>query len=149
MTGSFVALGIILCQLQDSAGTEQWGNRRKNCGNPFFPGLNCIGFAVIGDNGNLSAANKGSFSMSIRKATMAALIAGSMVAVPTIAQAQATSQTAVSKLSVRSAQVRSGAVVAKKNDLGGGSLIIALLAAAAVVGGIVLAAGGGNNATSP
>ncbi len=87
--------------------------------------------------------------MSIRKAVMTALFAGSIVAVPTIAQAAPANQTAVSKLSVRSAQVRSGAVIAKKNDLGGGSVIIALLAAAAVLGGIVLAAGGGNNATSP
>ena len=87
--------------------------------------------------------------MSIRKAAMAALVAGSMVVVPTIAQAASANQTAVSKLSVRSAQVRSGAVVAKKDELAGGSLIIALLAAAAVIGGIVIASGGGNNATSP
>ena len=87
--------------------------------------------------------------MNIRKASMAALIVGSMVAVPTLAQAAPANQSAVSKLSVRSAQVRLGKAVAKKNDLGGGSVIIALLAAAAVVGGIVVAADGGNNATSP
>lgn len=87
--------------------------------------------------------------MSIRKAAMAALVAGSMVVVPTIAQAASANQTAVSKLSVRSGQIRSGAIVAKKNSLGGSSLIIALLAAAAVVGGIVVAASSGNNATSP
>ena len=87
--------------------------------------------------------------MSIRKAAMAALIAGSMVVVPTIAQAAPANQTAVSKLSVRSAQVRSGKTLVKRNELGGGSLIIALLAAAAVIGGIVIAADGGNNATSP
>jgi len=88
--------------------------------------------------------------MSIRKAAMAALVAGSMVVVPTVAQAAQANQTAVSKLSVRSAQVRQGAVVAKKkNDLQGGSLILALLAAAAVIGGIVIAADGSNNPTSP
>jgi hypothetical protein len=87
--------------------------------------------------------------MSIRKAAMAMLIASSMIAVPTIAQAAPATQTGVSKLSVRSAQVRSGKAVVKKNDLGGGSLIIALVAAAAVIGGIVIAADGGNNATSP
>jgi hypothetical protein len=87
--------------------------------------------------------------MSIRKAAMAALVAGSMVVVPTIAQAAQANQTAVSKLSVRSAQVRQGATVAKKSDLQGGSLILALLAAAAVIGGIVIAADGGNNPTSP
>jgi hypothetical protein len=87
--------------------------------------------------------------MNIRKAAMAALIAGSMVAVPTLAQAAPASQTAVSKLSLRSAQVRSGKTVVKKNDLGGGSIVIALLAAAAVIGGIVIAADGGNGANSP
>ncbi len=87
--------------------------------------------------------------MNIRKAAMAALIAGSMVAVPTLAQAAQANQAAVSKLSVRSAQVRGGAVVAQKNRLAGSSLLIALAAAAAVVGGIVIAAGGGNSAKSP
>lgn len=87
--------------------------------------------------------------MSIRKAAMAALVAGSMVVVPTVAQAAQTS--AVSKLSVRSTQVRQGATVAKgeKQQLAGGSLILALLAAAAVIGGIVIAADGSNNPTSP
>jgi len=87
--------------------------------------------------------------MSIRKAAMAALVAGSMVVVPTVAQAAQANQTAVSKLSVRSAQVRQGATVTKKNDLQGGSLILALLAAAAVIGGIIIAADGSNNPTSP
>jgi|CXWL01.1.fsa_nt_gi hypothetical protein len=86
--------------------------------------------------------------MSIRKAAMAALVAGSMVVVPTVAAAQA-NQTAVSKLSVRSAQVRGGATFAKKNNLQGGSLIIALVAAAAVIGGIVIAADGGGAPSSP
>lgn len=83
--------------------------------------------------------------MKIRKAAMAALIAGSMIALPTIAQAAP----AVSKLSIRSAQVRGGAAVAKKNELAGASLLIALAAAGAVIGGIVIASSGGNSATSP
>lgn len=88
--------------------------------------------------------------MSIRKAAMAALVAGSMVVVPTVAQAAQANQTAVSKLSVRSAQVRQGAAVDKKGEkLAGGSLILALLAAAAVIGGIIIAADGSNNPTSP
>ena len=87
--------------------------------------------------------------MYIRKAAMAALIAGSMVAVPTISQAAPANQAAVSKLSVRSAQLRLGKTVTKKNELGGTSLIIALVAAAAVVGGIAVAASSGSNATSP
>ena len=88
--------------------------------------------------------------MSIRKAAMAALVAGSMVVVPTVVQAAQANQTAVSKLSVRSAQVRQGAAVAKENELQGGSLILALLAAAAaVIGGIVIATGGSNSPSSP
>ncbi len=87
--------------------------------------------------------------MSIRKAAMAALVAGSMVVVPTVAQAAQANQTAVSKLSVRSAPVRQGATVAKQNELQGGSIIIALLAAAAVIAGIVIAADGSNNPSSP
>ena len=86
--------------------------------------------------------------MSIRKAAMAAFVASAMVVVPTVAQAAQANQTAVSKLSVRSAQ-RQGAAVAKKNELQGGSLIIALIAAAAVIGGIVIAADGGGAPASP
>jgi uncharacterized Zn-binding protein involved in type VI secretion len=98
----------------------------------------------------MSATIKREFPMSIRKAAMAALVAGSMVAVPAVAQAQTANQTAVSKLSVASAPVaRQGAKVAKKNDLRGGSVIIALLAAAAVIAGIVIAADGSNNPSSP
>lgn len=88
--------------------------------------------------------------MSIRKAAMATLVAASMVAVPTIAQAAQANQTAVSKLSVRSAPVaRQGAAVKNENDLRGGSIIIALLAAAAVIAAIVIAADGGNDPASP
>lgn len=87
--------------------------------------------------------------MSIRKAAMAALVASSMVVVPTVAQAAQANQTAVSKLSVRSAQLRSGATAGKKAELQGGSLIIALLAAAGVIAGIVIAADGSNKPKSP
>lgn len=84
--------------------------------------------------------------MNIRKAAMAALIAGSMVAVPTLAQAAQANQAAVSKLSVRSApQVRGS----KQSELRGGSVIIALLAAAAVIAGIVVAANGSSKPKSP
>ena len=87
--------------------------------------------------------------MYIRKAAMAALIAGSMVAVPTISQAAPANQAAVSKLSVRSAQLRLGKTVTKKNELGGPGVILAVIGAAAAIGGIVVAASSGNNATSP
>lgn len=87
--------------------------------------------------------------MSIRKAAMAALVATSMVAVPTVAQAAQTANPAA-KLSVASAQ-RVGAPMGavEKNKLKGGSTILLVLAAAAIIAGIVIAADGGNNATSP
>jgi hypothetical protein len=84
--------------------------------------------------------------MSIRKAAMAAIVATSMVVVPTVAQAAAANQTAVSKLSVRSAPQVSGS---KQSELAGGSVIIALLAAAAVIAGIVVAANGSSKPKSP
>lgn len=82
--------------------------------------------------------------MSIRKAAMAVIVAVSMVAVPTVAQA-AQARTAASQHSV----ARSGAKVAKESDLRGGSIILALLAAAAVIAGIVIAADGSNKPSSP
>ncbi len=72
--------------------------------------------------------------MSIRKAAMATLIASSMIVVPTVAQAAQANQAAVSKLSIRSAQVRGGAVLGKKDRIQGGSAILFL--------GAILAAGG-------
>ena len=72
--------------------------------------------------------------MSIRKAAMAMLIASSMIVVPTVAQAAQANQAAVSKLSIRSAQVRGGAVLGKKDRIQGGSAILFL--------GAILAAGG-------
>lgn len=74
--------------------------------------------------------------MSIRKAAMATLIASSMIVVPTVAQAAQANQAAVSKLSIRSAQVRGGAVLGKKDRIQGGSAIL-------FVGLIVAAAGAG------
>lgn len=88
--------------------------------------------------------------MSIRKAAMAAFVAGSMVVVPTVAQAASANQTAVSKLSVASAPVaRQGARVAKKNDVRGGSVIIAVTAAAAAIAAAVIGADGSNKPSSP
>lgn len=72
--------------------------------------------------------------MSIRKAAMATLIASSMIVVPTVVQAAQVNQAAVSKLSIRSAQVRGGAVLGKKDRIQGGSAILFL--------GAILAAGG-------
>lgn len=86
--------------------------------------------------------------MSIRKTVTAALVASAMVVVPTVAQAAQANQSAASKLSVRSAQVRSGATVAQKNQLAG-SLILAIVAAAAVIGGVIIASNGNNNPASP
>jgi uncharacterized membrane protein YjgN (DUF898 family) len=87
--------------------------------------------------------DQGSFIMSIRKATMAAIVAVSMVVVPTVAQAA--TQSAASKLSVRSAQKISGSKESKARP---GSTIIAIMTAIAVVGGIGIGAGGGSKSTS-
>lgn len=83
--------------------------------------------------------------MSLRKSVMAAAVAVSMVAVPTVVHAADAS--AASKLSVRAApavqkNVRAAAANRDASNLGGGSIIIALLAAAAVIAGIVIAADG-------
>jgi hypothetical protein len=86
--------------------------------------------------------------MSIRKAAMAALVAASIVAVPTVAQAASANQVAVSK-TASVPVARQGAEAKKKSDLRGGSIIIGLIAAAAIIAGIVIAADGSNNPTSP
>jgi hypothetical protein len=90
--------------------------------------------------------------MSLRKSVMAAAVAVSMVAMPTVVQAAQAN--AASKLSVRAApavqkNVRAGAAKRDANNLGGGSVIIAILAAVAVVAGIVIAADGSDAPTSP
>ncbi len=82
--------------------------------------------------------------MSIHKAAMATLIAGSMVVVPTVAQAAPANQTAASKLSIRSAQVRGGAVLGKKERIQGGSAILFLGAILAAGGAGYLIRGGGS-----
>lgn len=83
--------------------------------------------------------------MSVRKTLMTSLAIASMVAVPTIAQA---APTAASKLSVRAAPARVGAVQSRKSELHGSGIIIAVLAAAAVIAGVVIAADSNNSPTS-
>jgi uncharacterized Zn-binding protein involved in type VI secretion len=83
--------------------------------------------------------------MGIRKTAVAAIVAFSMVAVPTVVQAAQANQT-VSKVAV--ARVGASSTV-KANELRGGSIIIALLAAAAVIGGIIIAADGKKSPRSP
>ena len=83
--------------------------------------------------------------MGIRKAAMATLIAGSVIVVPTVAQAAQAKQTAVSKLSIRSAQVRGGAVLGKKERIQGGSAILFLGAVLAAGGAGYLIRGGGSS----
>lgn len=79
--------------------------------------------------------------MSVTKFATSAVLALSLVAVPTIAAAAP----AASRLSVTASTVapRAGAPVARTSKMGGGSsIIIAVLAAAAVIAGIVIAADG-------
>ena len=70
--------------------------------------------------------------MSVSKIATSAVMALSLIAVPTLASAAP----AAAKLSIATAPAVKGKKAA------GGSLVIALLAAAAVIGGIVIAAGG-------
>ncbi|UVO52832.1 hypothetical protein [Sphingomonas sp. SUN039] len=81
--------------------------------------------------------------MSVSKIVTSAVMALSLVAVPTLASAAP----AASKLSVVSA--RSAAPVAKGNKgTGGSGLIIGLLAGVAVIVGIIIAADSGKSAVS-
>ena len=83
--------------------------------------------------------------MSVSKIATSAILALSLVAVPTIAAAAP----AANRLSVTApTTVRIGAPVARTNKGGGSSIIIAVLAAAAVIAGIVIAADGNKKATS-
>jgi hypothetical protein len=84
--------------------------------------------------------------MGIRKTAVAAIVAFSMVAVPTVVQAAQANQT-VSKVAV--ARVGASTSAQKASELRGGSIIIALLAAAAVIAGIVIAADGKKSPRSP
>ena len=81
--------------------------------------------------------------MSVSKIATSAMVALSLVAVPTLAQAAPVA----SKLAI-SAPARAGAVVHKSNKAVGGGIIIAILAAAAVIAGIVIAADNNKNPTS-
>lgn len=80
--------------------------------------------------------------MSVSKIVTSAVMALSLVAVPTLASAAP----AASKLSIASA--RTSAPAAKGKKAVGSGLIIALLAGAAVIGGIVIAADSGKTAVS-
>lgn len=86
--------------------------------------------------------------MSVSKIATSAVLALSLVAVPTIAAAAP----AASKLSVTAptgnVAARAGATVTRSKKAGGSSIIIAVLAAAAVIAGIVIAADGNDNPTS-
>jgi len=81
--------------------------------------------------------------MSVSKIVTSAVMALSLVAVPTLAQAAP----AASKLSI-SAPARAGVATKKANKAIGGGIIIAILAAAAVIAGIVIAADGNDTPTS-
>lgn len=81
--------------------------------------------------------------MSFRKATLAAMLAASMVSTPVFAQ----TATAASSLSV--AQARTGASMDESSEMRGG-WIIPLLAILAVIGGVIAAVGNNNDGpTSP
>lgn len=87
--------------------------------------------------------------MSVSKFATSAVMALSLVAVPTLASAAP----AAAKLSVTApagaVAARSGAqTVDGKKGVGGSGLIIGLVAAAAVIAGIIIAANSGKSATS-
>ena len=82
--------------------------------------------------------------MSVSKIATSAILALSLVAVPTIAAAAP----AANRLSVTAPAARVGAPVVRTKKGGGSSLIIAVLAAAAVIAGIVIAADGNDTPTS-
>jgi hypothetical protein len=71
--------------------------------------------------------------MTIRKSVTAAIVAASMIVVPTVAQAAVSNSTAASKLSLRAAAPKDG----KESHIAGVSTIVLVLAAAAVVGGVI------------
>jgi ABC-type phosphate transport system substrate-binding protein len=70
--------------------------------------------------------------MTMRKTIMAAIVATSMVVVPTVAQAAAANQSSVSKLSVRSSQQLHGLKESKAGE--GSNTIYYVAAAAAAIG---------------
>lgn len=82
--------------------------------------------------------------MSVSKTAVSAIMALSLVAVPTLASAAP----AASRLSIGAVSARAGAHTVGGKKVVGGGIIIAILAAAAVVGGIVIAAGGNKTPAS-
>lgn len=73
--------------------------------------------------------------MSIRKAVLATMVVGSLVTMPTLAQAQQATPASVNKLSIRAAQIRHGATLSKKNSIAPTTgALIALAVAGAGVG---------------
>jgi hypothetical protein len=108
--------------------------------------LSCPWFNAIGFIEFALKTNQGSYQMSVTKFATSAVLALSLVAVPTIAAAAP----AASRLSVTAPTVapRAGAPVVRKSNAGGSSIIIAVLAAAAVIAGIVIAADGNGKPTS-
>ena len=86
--------------------------------------------------------------MSVSKIATSALMALSLVAVPTLAQADP----AASRLSITApagvSVARVGARTTKANKAVGGGVLIAIIAAAAVIAGIVIAADDNNKSVS-
>jgi hypothetical protein len=85
---------------------------------------------------------KGSFRMSVSKIATTAVLALSLVVVPTMATAAPVAAKAAVTAPTNSMAARSGVRITRSNKGGGSSIIIAVLAAAAVVAGIVIAADG-------
>ena len=82
--------------------------------------------------------------MSLKKASLVAMLAASMASTPVLAQ----SANPASSLSVAAAAERSGADIDDANAVRGG-FIIPLLAVLAVIAGILAATGGNDGPDSP
>ena len=78
--------------------------------------------------------------MSVSKIATSAVLALSLVAVPTIAAAAPASSKLAISAPTGAVAARVGAPVRRTNKATGSSIIIAVLAAAAVIAGIVIAA---------
>lgn len=84
--------------------------------------------------------------MSIVKKATSAVLAASLVVIPTVASAAP----AAGRLALSAPAARIGAPVSRStNKAGGSSIIIAILAAAAVIAGIVIAADGNGKPKTP
>lgn len=85
-----------------------------------------------------------------RNTFVAALVAVSLVGVPTIAMAAQVKSASISKLSVRSAPaVRQAISVTQESKLRGAGVIISLVVVAGVITAIVIATGGKDKSSSP